>query len=232
MEFIEPGFHRKKYLYLWSARNVLGDILSVSKPGDVKQLDARIQKPAVFNKRWWRLEEIREEGNDPGELRGAVSSARVGLPTPEGSLPRGASEGINHGGWLRFTGSQGGKKASPGSKWEVAPCLKVSLSSDGCPFSLLVGVQKTYTGGRGRGSAWVQTASNPTTKLSTGQCCPTMGPRRNLWQHHPHHVREPQPCLAHTLGRVATQFISTNLLLYRPVKIEISEMKRELPESF
>lgn len=43
MEFIEPGFHRKKYLYLWSARNVLGDILSVSKPGDVKQLDARIQ---------------------------------------------------------------------------------------------------------------------------------------------------------------------------------------------
>lgn len=68
MEFIEPGFNRKKYLYLWSARNVLGDILSVSKPGDVKQLDARIQKPAVFNKRWWRLEEIREEGNDPREL--------------------------------------------------------------------------------------------------------------------------------------------------------------------
>lgn len=67
-----------------------------------------------------------------------MSSARVGLPTPEGSLPRGASEGINHGGWLGFTGSQGGKKASPGSKWEVAPCLKVSLSSDGRPFSLLV----------------------------------------------------------------------------------------------
>lgn len=116
MEFIEPGFNRKKYLYLWSARNVLGDILSVSKPGDVKQLDARIQKPAVFNKRWWRLEEIREEGNDPGELRGAVSSARVGLPTPEGSLPRGASKGINSWGVAQVCRQPGRKKGISGEQ--------------------------------------------------------------------------------------------------------------------
>lgn len=185
----------------------------------------------MFNKRRWHLDKIRG-GEWPREVAGSREQHQGSLAASQGFKQHKFMGGPSVMQVVREEKRHFQRARRSGTVYE-------GLSEHcGCPLS----------GKRKQGEGWDPSSQHRCPRIEqhlvknhltmtfrTGHCCmgedPTeVGSVRNLWQHHPRRIREPQP--SSTLGQVATQSISPNLLLYKSVKIEISEMKRELPESF
>lgn len=80
MEFIQLGFKRQE-MCIYVPKGACSSMpftvkLLVLKSDDTKQLGAKMQEPAGFNKQWWHLDKIREEGEELQQRQGRFTHAR------------------------------------------------------------------------------------------------------------------------------------------------------------